>query len=213
MKKFISLVITLLLCFSCITGVSASATEVADLNTTEINSLYSVLNAEGIVGTNIELISNNTYAGDSISYSDSASIGTRIHEKVYRYIDVEKSRNSQTRSPVYSYINDYTVEIYLYNKETYEEWARGYVSANFRYNSDYQEAKCLSTDAGEISALEGYTVETSHRTNNSTWDVGGAYGEVNFKWGLLGIFKNRNIVTITCDSNGNVDHTHTKLDS
>lgn len=213
MKKLLSLFFTLLLCLSCITGVSAAESIATDSTTAEINNLYTVLNADGIVGTNIELISNTTYPVDSVSYSDSISIGTRVHEKVYRYIDVEKSRNAPTRSPVYSYINDYTVEIYLYNKKTNEEWARGYVSANFRYNSDYQEAKCLSTDAGEVSALDGYTVETTHRTNNITWDVGGAYGEVNFKWGLLGIFKNRNTVTITCDSNGNVSHTHIKLDS
>jgi len=212
MKRIISLFVTLLMCVTCMTSVYATEFKKCDADKIEINDLYVLLNADGIIGSDIELVSDNTYPVADSTYSDSLSIGTRVHEKVYRYIDVEETKVANDRSSVYSYINDYTVEIYLYNKNTLEEWARGYVSATFRYNSDSMEAKCLSTDAGEISALDGYTVETSHRTNNITFDVGGAYGEVNFKWGLFGVNRNRNTVTITCDYEGNVDHTHTKLD-
>lgn len=214
MKKILSLVFLTLFCISCTMNALASDLTIENNNCEDANigALYFLLSADGCLAKDIELVSDETHSTECIPYSNTILIGTKVHEKVFRFVDEEISSNKLAGSPVYSYINDYSVEIYLYDKDTKEEWARGFVSANFRYNSDYQEAKCLSTNAGKISALDGYTVETTHRTDNKTWDVGGAYGEVNFKWGIFGINKNRNTVTITCDSDGNVKYTHTKLD-
>lgn len=213
MKKIFSMITVIILCMTSLTNGSVASAINNTESAVEISHIQNLLDNNCVSSSNIELVASNIYEGESIPYTTSVSVGTRAHEKVYRYIDVKKSENSASRAPVYSYINDYTVEVYLFDKDTKEEWARGFVSANFRYNSEYQEAKCLSTNAGEISSLDGYTVETTHRVDNVTWDVGGAYGEVNFEWGILDIFKNRNTVKITCNSDGDVEYIHTKLES
>lgn len=207
MKKLSFVICLVLLCTFCLPSAYATSPEINNVKSEEIAKLQDLLKNDCVEVKNLELVSSNMVTEESVSYSTDMLVAIRTYESVYRYIDVGKSTITLNEAPIYSYINNYTVEVYLYDKKSGEEFARGFVSANFRYNKEYREAKCLSTDAGTISSLKGYTVETTHRVENVTWDVGGAYGEVDFKWGFLNLLKNNNTVTITCDWEGNVKYT------
>lgn len=204
MKKLISLVVLLILSLSI--GVNASALEKNYLEVSE--GLQEALIENGISISELEYVTTRVSVQEDMPVDESNNVKTVTYETIYRYVDPANSVMRSLASPTYNYINDYKVEVYLYDTNTQEEHARGYVSGNFRYNQEYDEAKCLSTDAGQISAQSGYKVETNHRTNNSTGSLGGAYGEVIFKWGLWD--KSVNKINITCTSSGKVTYTHTK---
>jgi hypothetical protein len=189
---------------------NVSAMPIMENNMELDESLKQTLHENNIDVRSIEFVSSNVTSIKTDQLDENISMGTIVYENVYKYIDntISSVNAYSNSSNVYQYINNYRVEVYLYDTNTFEEHARGFVSANFRYNTAAEESICLSTNAGEISSQKGYTVKTMHRTNNAGIDKGGAYGEVNFSWGLFGSSKNK--ITISCDINGYVTYTHDK---
>jgi len=197
-------IVTVLLIF--VMSLSLSINVKAANNSYIAKEFASILYDNNIDMNEVEYVKTNiTY--DEHKVSDTLSTRIVTYEKIYRYIDnqIKLTNYSALTTPVYEYINNYEVYSTLFDKKTNEEHAKGYVRANFRYNSEYQEVKCLSTAAGEIYANSGYSIETSHRTQNGTTSEGGAYGEIKFKWGIWDSLTDK--ISIKCNYNGVVNYT------
>lgn len=77
------------------------------------------------------------------------------------------------------------------------------LEANFRYNSDYGEAKCLSTESVVLLLGEGAKVETEMRTQNATTAEGGAYAEITVNSNRIA-GRAQILIEIKCDANGRI---------
>ncbi len=91
----------------------------------------------------------------------------------------------------------------IYEKKTGEKISSMYMEANFRYNTKYKEAKCLSTSHGEELLNDSYKIKGFARTQNAMWTNGGAYGKASLKSGVKHIDKNRYM--FTCDSDAKLN--------
>ena len=78
-----------------------------------------------------------------------------------------------------------------------------YIASNFRYNSEYKEAKCLSTSHGETVMNDSYTASGFARTKNIMWTNGEAYGMINVSKGMSTVDSVNYI--LKCDYNGKTE--------
>jgi hypothetical protein len=77
----------------------------------------------------------------------------------------------------------------------------------FRYNEKLIEAKCLSTNHGQICADSKYKVSVFSRTKNLGWDSGESYGLVTVvKNNLISKTIDDSKVIFRCNSSGNTVH-------
>lgn len=114
--------------------------------------------------------------------------------------DIKYSDNSDSiyNNDHYDYI---TREIHvLYKDKDGDVAAYSIIRANFRYNKDTYEVKCLSTSHEEKIGKE--KIKVKMRTGNETRTYAGAYGKLKLER-IMGIDCNDNLF-IKCTSNGSV---------
>lgn len=135
----------------------------------------------------------------------SASLENKVIRKVVevdRQINVNKNSDSSSDDK-YNYITRQM-------KITYTDLSGKIISsavieANFRYNPASKEVECLSTSHANVISSQYDKISSFMRTGNRTKNLGGAYGQIEFKHDT-GYLKEKfkETITITCDSNGSI---------
>ncbi len=100
----------------------------------------------------------------------------------------------------YKYVKVHVDVVYEDNEGN--EVAVAFVDSNFRYNTEYNQARCLSTSRGGISHNNSYCLSTFARTKNINPYEGESYCSIRLELNRRKIDFSR--YTIFCDYLGNV---------
>ncbi len=85
--------------------------------------------------------------------------------------------------------------------------AAAYMEFNFRYNSELNECKCLSTIHGQVCNDSKYDLKVFTRTKNLSYDLGESFGSIDFiKKGIVNKQLDNSDVIFCCESLGNITH-------
>lgn len=118
------------------------------------------------ISVNFESLANNNT--ETIIY------GGIVKKEEWSYVETNPLENVRDNS--YKYI---TMRLDVtYTNKNGKKIATTYLEANFRYNTKYKEAKCLSVAHGEEIIDHSYDVVGFSRTKNSKWSRGAAYGQI-----------------------------------
>lgn len=85
--------------------------------------------------------------------------------------------------------------------------AAAYMEFNFRYNTELNEAKCLSTTHGQMCNDSKCDLKVFARTKNLSYESGESFGSIDFiKKGIVSKQIDSSDIIFCCDSSGNIIH-------
>ncbi len=94
-----------------------------------------------------------------------------------------------------------------YNDDCGEIIAVAYMEFNFRYNTELNEAKCLSTTHGQICNNSKYGLEVFARTKNLSYESGESFASIRLtKNGMVLKQIDSSGIIFSCDPSGNIIH-------
>ena len=183
MKKFISCLLVALTMFS-----FKFYSNACNVNGTDFVNNSDILELERQTSTET-MLSNGIKKKENVSYLK-YNYGEDFAESGYKYKTVRVEIT-------YCDINSHYDRVI----------AASYMEFNFRYNTELNESKCLSTTHGQMCNDNKYSVDVFARTKNLSYESGESFGSIDFiKKGIVSKQIDNSDVIFCCDPSGNIIH-------